>query len=95
MPPSHRHGPINIAVALHPESDEEGRAVRAFAGAERVYWAQCPRCRRRFWYALRYDTGATEVQFFGARFRQRFRDEDCPAHRLAPLTALAEETGGR
>ncbi len=85
MPLNYRHGPINTAVGLHAEADEAGRAVREFAGVERVYWAQCPRCRERFWYALRYDTGATEVQYFGTRFRQRFRDEPCPAHTLAAL----------
>ncbi len=86
MPLSYRHGPINMGVGLRPEADTEGRVVRGFAGAERVYWAQCPRCRQRYWYALRYDTGATERQFFGKRFRDRFRAEACPAHSLDPLT---------
>lgn len=86
MPLSYPHGPINTGVGLRPEADAEGRVVKEFAGAERVYWAQCPRCRQRSWYALRYDTGATERQFFGKRFRDRFREEACPAHSLNPLT---------
>jgi uncharacterized protein with PIN domain len=85
VPLSYRQGPINSRVGLHPESDVEGRVVREFAGAERVYWAQCPRCRQRYWFALRYDTGATELQFFGRQFRERFRAEQCPAHSLDPL----------
>lgn len=94
VPLHYRHGPINTSVALHHESDVDGRAVRDFAGAERVYWAQCPRCRQRFWFALRYDTGATELQFFGRSFRERFRAEACPDHALAPLTLPAEKKGG-
>lgn len=93
MPLHYRYGPINTAVALHHESDVEGRTVREFAGAERVYWAQCPRCHQRFWFALRYDTGATELQFFGRGFRERFRAETCPDHSLAPLTFPAGKAG--
>lgn len=92
MPLAGRHGPINRGVSLHPEADVEGRALKEFAGVERVYWAQCPRCRARFWYALRYDTGATEAQYFGRSFRERMRGEECEAHSLAPLR---EPEGGR
>jgi hypothetical protein len=94
MPLSYRRRPINSGVGLHPEEDAEGRAVREFAGAERVYWVQCPRCRRRYWYALRYDTGATEVQYFGSRFRQRFAAEGCGDHSLAPLPDPTAPAGG-
>lgn len=94
MPLSFRQGPINTSVALHPESDAEGRLVREFAGAERVYWAQCPRCRQRYWFALRYDTGATELQYFGKQFRERFRAEPCPDHSLDPLT-FPDKPGSR
>lgn len=92
MPLNYRYGPINTGVALHPEADVAGRTVKEFAGAERIYWAQCPRCRQRFWFALRYDTGATELQFFGKRFRDRFRAEDCPNHTLDPLVLPATVT---
>ena len=92
MPLNYRYEPINTNVALHPETDVEGRTVKEFAGAERIYWAQCPRCRQRFWFALRYDTGATELQFFGKSFRERFRAEDCPDHSLHPLTFPANAT---
>ena len=85
MPLPGRYGPINRGVGLHEEADAEGRAVREFAGVERVYWAQCPRCRVRFWYALRHDTGATEVQYFGRSFRTRMLAEPCGAHSRAPL----------
>lgn len=87
MPLQGRYGPINRDVGLHEESDAEGRTVKEFAGLERVYWAQCPRCRRRFWYALRYDTGQTEVQYFGKAFRQRILAEPCDAHSLGALPA--------
>ncbi len=92
MPLNYRYGPINTGVALHLEADVEGRTVKEFAGAERVYWAQCPRCRQRFWFALRYDTGSTELQFFGKSFRDRFRTEDCPDHSLGPLVFPATAT---
>ncbi len=87
MPLQGRHGPIpiNRGVRLHDEADADGRAVKEFAGLERVFWAQCPRCRRRFWYALRYDTGATEIQYFGAAFRRRLLSEPCDGHGLDPL----------
>ena len=92
MPLAGRHGPINRQVRLYEERDAETRALKEFAGLERIYWAQCPRCRSRFWYALRYDTGATEVQFFGRSFRERMRGESCDAHSLAPLDDPGEGT---
>ena len=88
MPLAHRHGPINTRVALHPEVGAAGRAAAPSAGTDRIYWAQCPRCHRRYWYALHHDTGATEAQRFGKGFRERFRAEECPAHSLAPLPSV-------
>lgn len=85
MPLAGRHGPINRQVRLYEEGDTERRTLKAFAGLERIYWTQCPRCRVRFWYALRYDTGATEVQYFGRAFRERMRAEPCAAHDRSPL----------
>lgn len=83
--------PRNTGIVLHEESDHERRALTEFTGLERVYWVQCPRCRRRYWYALRYDTGQTEVQYFGRSFRDRLRHERCPTHALGPLAGPTEE----
>ena len=61
MPLDMRQGPKNTGVGLHEEDDAEGRALKEFAGLQRVYWTQCPRCRLRLCYALRHDTGAIVV----------------------------------
>lgn len=95
MPLQGRYGPINTGVGLHEETDADGRAVKEFAGLERVFWAQCPRCRQRWWYALRHDTGATEIQFFGKAFRQRLLAESCAAHSLSPLPDPQQPPAGR
>ena len=94
MPLDMRYGPINTDVALHEEDDAEGRALKEFGGLQRIYWAQCPRCRLRLWYALRYDTGATEVQYFGRSFRQRMLAESCgTGHSREPLPYPADPGG--
>jgi hypothetical protein len=85
MPLPGRHGPVNTGVALHDEAAADARAVREFAGVERIFWVQCPRCRLRLWYALRYDTGQAEIQYFGAAFRRRLLSEACDGHSRAPL----------
>lgn len=95
MPLPGRYGPINTSVGLHEEADAAGRAVKDFAGLERVFWAQCPRCRRRCPYSLRRDTGATEkIQWFGRAFRQRLLAEPCDGHSLAPLPEPGERPAG-
>lgn len=94
MPLDMRYGPKNSDVGLYEEDDAEGRALKEFAGLQRVYWTQCPRCRVRLWYALRYDTGATEVQYFGRSFRQRMLAESCrTGHSREPLPNPAEPDG--
>ena len=94
MPLPGRYGAINSGVALHEAADVESRAAKEFAGVERVFWVQCPRCRLRLWYALRYDTGQTEIQSFGTRFRQRMLAESCDAHSRAPLPDPKPATNG-
>jgi hypothetical protein len=94
MPLPGRDGPINTSVGLHEEADAAGRAVKDFAGLERVFWAQCPRCRRRWWYSLRHDTGATEIQWFGRAFRRRLLAEPCDGHSLAPLPEPGDRPAG-
>jgi len=82
---------LNLAVALLPESDRDARLFYEFSPLHIVRWAQCPRCRRRFWYALNTDTPQEELWYHGATFRQQLLGQSCEAH----AEAGAPDAGAR
>jgi hypothetical protein len=45
-----------------------------------VYWVQCPRCRKKYWYALLDETPREELWYYGALFRERLVKEACRRH---------------
>ena len=71
---------LNERVALRPEWDAAHRGAYELSPVSIVRWAQCPRCRRRFWYALSADTPREELWYHGAALRQRLLDEPCETH---------------
>ena len=85
---------LNEAVTLHPEADEAARAVYELSPISIVRWAQCPRCRRRFWYALHSETSQQELWYHGAVVRQRLTSEPCAAHGGSPAPPAAAGAAG-
>ena len=74
---------LNQTVELRPEEADNQRQVMTFSPVHLVRWVQCPRCRRRFWYAVVRDTEPFELQQIGARLRQRLIGEPCDQHPVA------------
>jgi hypothetical protein len=79
---------LNRVVALRPEADRDGRLFYEFSPLHIVRWAQCPRCRRRFWYALNADTPQEELWYHGATLRQQLLGDLCPSHAGDPPGSL-------
>ena len=71
---------LNERVRLRPESEAETRRAYELAIATEVRWAQCPRCRSRFWYVVNSETPQAELWFHGAQLRRRLLEEPCAAH---------------
>ena len=70
----------NRTVELRPEADAAGMAHYQFSPVHLIRWVQCPRCRRRFWYAVYDDTPSEELYYWGNVLRQRLLGEPCGSH---------------
>ncbi len=71
---------FNKTVELLPESEESRRVVFEIAPTHVVRWVQCPRCRRRFWYALLDETPNEERWEWGKRLRAELLGQPCLDH---------------
>lgn len=74
----------NTAVELLPEEEGARRGVFEIMQTHDVRWIQCPRCRRRFWYALVEDTPQAERWEWGKRLRAKLLGRPCAEHPSAP-----------
>lgn len=71
----------NDPVALNAEgTDDRGHAAMRWSPVHQVYWVQCPRCRKKYWYALLDGTPKEELWYYGALFRERLVKEACRRH---------------
>lgn len=70
----------NKTVELSPESELSRRMVFEIAVTHDVRWIQCPRCRRRWWYALVEDTPPEERWAWGKRLRAQMLGRPCAEH---------------
>ncbi len=71
----------NPDVRMHADgADEEHHAAMRWSPVHNVYWVQCPRCRKKYWYALLLETPRDELWWYGAHFRDRLVKEACSRH---------------
>ena len=73
----------NKRVELLPEEEHARREVFEIIRTHDVRWMQCPRCRRRFWYALVEDTPTEERWEWGKRLRAQLLAQPCSDHPAA------------
>lgn len=74
----------NKRVELLPEEEHARREVFEIIRTHDVRWIQCPRCRRRFWYALVEDTPNEERWEWGKRLRAQLLGQPCAEHPVGP-----------